>query len=120
MADAKNDRPGQASSFIKGDWATARYVEDQNVDNLLSVVVNFGTELWAMRRRQMALESLLSKHGQVTAQMINTYEPSEAERIAWANERDDMIERVYAVLNRVGHRTQGVPPKNEKVPPLGA
>lgn len=120
MANAKVDRPGQASNFIKGDWATARYVEDQNVDNLLSVVVNLGTELWAVRRRQLALEALLAKHGQITAQMIDSYEPTEAERTAWADERDDTIERVYAVLNRVGHRTQGVPPKNEKVPPLGA
>ncbi len=120
MADPKADRKGQATDFIKGDWATARYVDDQNVDNLLSVVVSLGTELWAVRRRQMAVEALLDKNKLVTAQMIETYEPSEAERTAWATERDDMIERIYAVLNRVGHRTHGVPPKTEKVPPLGA
>lgn len=120
MAEAKTDRSGKATDFIKMDWATARYVDDQNVDNLLSVVVSLGTELWAVRRRQMALESLLNKSGTVTKQMIESYEPSEAERIAWAAERDDTIERIYSVLSRVSQPTHGVPAKTDKVPPLGA
>lgn len=120
MADPKNDRKGQATDFIKGDWATARYIDDQNVDNLMSVVLNLGTELWAVRRRQMALESLLDGKQLVSAKLLESYEPTEAERIAWTAERDDTIERIYSVLNRVGTRTHGVPPKTNKVPPLGA
>lgn len=119
MADPKADRAGYAADFIKGDWATARFVKDQNVDNLLSVVVSLGAELWATRRRQMVVEAILAKTNLVSAQAIDAYQPSEAERAAWSSERDDTIERIYSVLQRVSHPTGGVPPKTDKVPPLG-
>lgn len=118
MADPKSERAGYAAEFIKGDWATARYVKDQDVDNLLSVVVNLGAELWATRRRQMVVESLLAKNKLVSAHSIESYQPSEAERAAWAAERDDTIERIYSVLQRVSHPTGGVPPKENKTSPL--
>jgi hypothetical protein len=118
MANPKSDRAGYAAEFIKGDWAAARYVKDQDVDNLLSVVVSLGAEVWATRRRQMVVEALLAKNKLVSAHAIESYQPSEEERAAWASERDDTIERIYSVLQRVSHPTSGVPPKEEKAPPL--
>lgn len=120
MANSSSEDTGFATSYIKGDWGKTRFIADQNVDNLMSVVVNLGTELWAVRRRQMAMEALLDKGRVVTAQALETYEPTEAERAAWAAERDDTIERIYSVLNRVSHPAHGVAPKGDKVPPMGA
>lgn len=119
MADPKAERAGYAADFIKGDWATARFVDDQTVDNLLSVVVGLGAELWATRRRQMVVEAILAKNNLVSPQMIESYQPTEVERARWAAERDDTIERVYAVLQRVSRPNGGVPPKTDKVPPIG-
>ena len=93
MADPKADRAGYAAEFIKGDWATARFVNDQTVDNLLSVVVSLGAELWATRRRQMVVEAILAKNSLVSPQMIESYQPTDAERAQWAAERDDTIDR---------------------------
>ena len=118
MADAKIDRANFATDFLKGDWDKAQYVEDSNVDKLLSVVVSLGAELWAVRHRQMTVEALLNKNNLVTAAAIESYQPTAAERVAWQAERDDTIERIYAVLHQTTKRVAGEPPKKDKVAPL--
>jgi hypothetical protein len=117
MADAKIDRSNYTTDFIKGDWDKATYLDNPHVDSLVAVVLNLGTELWAVRRRQMVVESLLAKSNLISTAAIESYEPNEVEKAAWSAERDDTIERVYAVLTRVGVRTSGKPPQGQ-VPPL--
>ena len=112
------DRETYAVDFIKGDWDLAQYLSDPKVDNLTAVVMGLGTELWAMRRRQMVLESLLAKNQVVTGESVEGYQPDPAEAKAWDDERDDMIDRVFAILGRVPVDTGGANPM-DKVPPLG-
>ncbi len=87
-------------------------------DNLTAVVMGLGTEFWAMRRRMMVIESLLEQNKVVNRAAIEAYRPSDAEAAAWNAERDDLIDRVFAVLGRVPTPTGGANPMT-KVPPLG-
>ena len=115
MADT---RQTHAIEFVKGDWDKAQYLPDPHVDNLTAVVMGLGTEFWAMRRRMMVIESLLEQNKVVNRAAIEAYRPSEAESAAWNAERDDLIDRVFAVLGRVPTPTGGANPMT-KVPPLG-
>lgn len=115
MADEK---PDYAIEFVKGDWDKAQYLPDPHVDNLTAVVMGLGTEFWAMRRRMMVIESLLEQNKLVNRASIEGYMPTEAESAAWNAERDDLIDRVFALLGRVPQPTGGPNPMT-KVPPLG-
>lgn len=115
MADT---RKTYATEFVKGDWDKAQYLPDPHVDNLTAVVMSLGTEFWAMRRRMMVIESLLEQNKVVNRASIEGYKPTEAEATAWNAERDDLIDRVFAVLGRVPVPTGGANPM-QKVPPLG-
>ena len=115
MADK---RPTYATEFVKGDWDKAQYLPDPHVDNLTAVVMSLGTEFWAMRRRMMVIESLMEQNKPVNRASIEGYKPTEAEANAWNAERDDLIDRVFAVLGRVPTPTGGANPM-QKVPPLG-
>jgi hypothetical protein len=115
MADT---RQTYATEFVKGDWDKAQYLPDPHVDNLTAVVMGLGTEFWAMRRRMMVIESLLEQGKVVNRASVEGYRPTEAESTAWNAERDDLIERVFAVLGRVPAPTGGANPTT-KVPPLG-
>lgn len=119
MADAKKpDRPGYATDFIKGDWDKAQYLDNPHVDNLMSCVLALGAEFWTLKRRQLVTEKLIEeKKGNVDRAMIEAYVPTEAERTAWAAERDDYIERVFAVLTRVSEHVGGKSPTT-KVPAI--
>ena len=115
MAD---NRPTYATDFIKGDWDKAQYLPDPHVDNLTAAFMGMGAEFWAMRRRMMVIESLLEQNKVINRAAIEGYRPTEAEATAWNAERDDLIDRVFAILGRVPQRTGG-PNPTAKVPPLG-
>lgn len=115
VADPKTD---YATDYIKGDWDKAQYLPDPHVDNLQACVLALGTEFWVMRRRQLITESLVGQNKQPNRAAIDAYRPTEAETAAWNVERDDMIDRVYAVLTRVKAPAKGAPPMS-KVAPLG-
>jgi len=115
MAEKKN---GYATEFIKGDWDKAQYLSDPQLDNVQAALLGLGTEFWALRRRMMVIESLLEQNKVVTKAAVESYRPTEAEMTAWNAERDDLIDRVFAVLHRVPEPTGG-PAPSAKVAPLG-
>ena len=117
MADAKKERETYAVDYVKGDWDKAVYLDNPHTDSLMSAVLNLGAEFWAMRRRQMVVEKLLDQKGTVSRQTIEAYNPTDEERVAWAAERDDFIERTFSVLTRVAEKVGGTMPST-KVPPL--
>ncbi len=88
------------TDFIKADTHSAVFLGNPHIDNLMTVVIALGAEIWSDRQRQRIIETLLAKHGRVTPQMIDAYVPSEAEKQQWAAERDSMVKRVYSVLQR--------------------
>jgi hypothetical protein len=112
------NRKTYAIEYVKGDWDKAQYLADPHVDNLTAAVMGLGAEFWAMRRRVMVLESMLEQKSVLTRASVEAYRPSEAEAIAWNAERDDMIDRVFAVLGRVPEHTGGPNPTG-RVEPLG-
>lgn len=116
MSDAKKNQ--YAIEFIKGDWDKAQYLDDPQVDNLQGALIRLGTELWAVRRRQMVVEALLEQKGLITSAAIEGYRPTAKQAAAWNEERDDLIDRVFAILYRVPEHTGPEVPM-AKVPPLG-
>lgn len=101
MADGKKtDRETYASDFIKGDTDSAVFLGNPHIDNLMTVVIALGAEIWSDRQRLRIVEKLMEKKGKVTAEMVEQYLPSEEEKAAWQAEREQMVKRVYAVLSR--------------------
>jgi hypothetical protein len=102
MADDKKAGPRTkvASDFIKGDTDSAVFLGNPHIDNLMSIVIALGAEVWADRQRNRIIEHLLETKGKVTKAMIEEYVPTEEQKTAWATERDLMTKRVYSVLAR--------------------
>lgn len=103
MADPKKDsKPHETFTvpYIKGDWDKAVYTDSVHVDNLMSAMLQMGTEFWAMKRRMLVVEKLMEDKKHVTSAAIDAYDPSAAELAKWDTERDDFIQRVYSVFTR--------------------
>jgi hypothetical protein len=99
MADDKT-RPKAAMDYIKGDTDSAVFLGNPHIDNLMTIVIAMGAEIWADRQRNRIIEHLLETKGKVTKAMIEAYVPTEEQKQAWADERDTMTKRVYGVLAR--------------------
>ena len=103
MADAKQTPSGRqtyATDFIKSDIDSAVFTGNAHIDNLMSVVIALGAEIWSGQQRTRIIESLLETKGKVTKKMVEDYVPTAAETAQWQAEREAMVKRVYAVLAR--------------------
>ena len=69
---------------------------------MMTAMIALGSEVWANRRRMKIIEALLEKKGSVTAEMIETYMPTEEEETAWQAERDQFIKATFGALTRAG------------------
>ncbi len=109
MADDKKtgERTKAASDYIKADTDNAVFLGNAHIDNLMTIVIAIGSEIWADRQRSRIMEHLLSTKGKVTTEMIEQFVPTDAQKTAWAAERDAMTKRVYSVLAR--DTSQGKP-----------
>ena len=112
MAETKKtERQTYASDFIKGDTDQAVFLGNPHIDNLMTVVIALGAEIWSDRQRLRIVEKLMAAKGKVTPEMVEQYVPSEEEKASWQNEREAMVKRVYAVLSR---DTSGARPFGEE------
>ena len=100
MAKDSKDRLGAETDFIKHDSDNMVLLGHPHIDNLVHMVLALGAEMWTGQQRVKIMETLLSRHGTVTTEMIEQYEPTEEELEAWAAERKAMIDRVYSVMAR--------------------
>ncbi|MSO98599.1 MAG: hypothetical protein EXR11_10340 [Rhodospirillaceae bacterium] len=102
MADEKRagDRPKAASDFIKSDSDNAVFLGNPHIDNLMTIVIAMGAEIWADRQRMRIIEHLLETKGKVTKDMVEQFVPSDEQKAAWGAERDAMAKRVYSVMAR--------------------
>ncbi len=110
MPDAKKDSTSHQEftvPFIKGAWDKAVYTDSPHVDNLMAALLQMGTEFWALKRRQMVVESLLETKKPVTAAAIDAYQPSKEELAKWDTARDDFIQRVFTVFTRETEKPRG-------------
>jgi len=86
--------------YFETDAPKAVYLGNAHIDNLMQIVYALGTEVWIDRQRNRIVESLLAQKKEVTADAIEQYVPTDAERTAWQAEQDAMVHRVYSVLAR--------------------
>lgn len=100
MSDKVDKGRTRAAPFIAADTDAAVFLGNPHIDNLMSVVIALGAEIWADRQRMKVVERLLENEGKATAAMIEAYVPTDAEKEAWEAERMEMVERVYSVLSR--------------------
>jgi hypothetical protein len=102
MSETKIDQETYATDFFKSDTDRSIMLKDLMTDNIVTAIINLGAEQWTTRRRLMTIEQLLTDHGSVTTEMIETYIPSPEIAAAWEEERDLFITRIYDVLARRG------------------
>lgn len=101
MADPKpGARPTYTVEPIRSDTHSAVFLGNPHLDNLMTVVIALGAEIWSDRQRLRIVERLMEQHGRVTSDMVEQYVPSPDERKRWESERDAMVRRVYDVLSR--------------------
>lgn len=100
-AAAKTERRSAVGDFIPAHADEISLFPAPVVDNLMHVVIALGAEMWTMRRRMHVLEKVLEKVG-VSAEDIETYQPTAAESAAWTAERDIVIARTFDALSRQG------------------
>ena len=100
MSEKVEKGRSKAAPFIPADSDAAVFLGNPHIDNLMSVVIALGAEIWSDRQRLKVVERLLETEGKATTAMIEAYVPTAAEKEAWETERMAMVERVYSVLSR--------------------
>ena len=108
MAETKFNRPTFAVKAIPSDVNNASFLGNPVLDNLVSVVVALGTEVWATKRRMKVMESLLVKKG-ITPDMIEKYVPSADEAAAWEKDRNRFIVMTFNALGNEGYLSASAP-----------
>lgn len=100
MSKEIDGKPTYAAEPFRSDIEKATFLESPHLDNLTTALIAMGSELWSLRRRVLTTEALMEKHGSVTKEMIEQYEPSAEEKQAWEEARVEMVQRIYGVFAR--------------------
>lgn len=101
MAKLTSDPTTFDTDFIKADDEDAVMLGDPILDNMMTALISLGAEVWTNRRRVKVLERVLEDKG-VSAEMIESYMPTDDEASAWQTERDAFIRRTFGSLSRRG------------------
>ena len=99
MATSKSDRPVHTNEFIKSDTQNAVFMGNAALDDMMNVLISLSSDIWAVKRRQKVMESLLAAKG-ITREMVEQYHPTEAEVAEWQAERDVFIRRTFSHMAR--------------------
>lgn len=111
MADSKTKRKSYATPAIKTGTDEAVFLGNPHIDNLMTVSIALGSEIWEIRQRMNVMETLMETKGSISNQMIEEYVPSDQQAELWAMQRQEMVDRVYSVLSR---DTSGARPFEEE------
>ena len=82
MSEKVDKGRSRAAPFIPADTDAAIFLGNPHIDNLMSVVIALGAEIWADRQRMKVVERLLETQGKATTEMIEAYVPTDAEKEA--------------------------------------
>jgi hypothetical protein len=96
-------RPTYAAEAIQSDVNTGVFLGNPALDNVVGCVIAMSAEMWSMRRRMKVMESILAQSG-VTADRIESYVPTDAEKLAWEQDRDRFISMTLGPLGNQGYR----------------
>jgi hypothetical protein len=108
---AEHDHRTYATDYIRADTDQQVWLGSPHVDNLVTVSLALGGEVWATRQRQAIAERLAEKGIAATTANIEAYHPTAEEEKLWETQRQEMALRVYGVLAR----SLQAPSKSEKV-----
>lgn len=95
-----NGRPTYATAAIRADTDGAVFLGDPHIDNLVTIVIALGAEIWESKQRMLIIERLLETEGRVTEEMIEQYVATDEEVETWEAMKAAMTERVYSSLAR--------------------
>jgi hypothetical protein len=102
----KTKRQTFAAPFKPADYDAAVFTSVQGltptVDAMYSSMMVISANVWAIQRRMKIMEALMEKHGKVTAQMIEQYQPTATEKQQWANDRNALVAEIYDPFKMVG------------------
>ena len=108
-----------AVDFVKSDYDQALFTDNVHTDNLMTAVLNLAAETWVVRRRLMIAEQLAAQKTFATAEAIDAFKPSEAQKKAWEEERDIFIQATLGVLTRPARKLEGAQvPMSRSATPL--
>ncbi len=96
---ARDGRKSVATDAIKAHTDQAAFLDNPVVDNLVTVVLELGAQLWTERKRLRTLEAVLVKGGMAPDAVESFMFPLEDEA-AWLAERDYFIETTFGALRR--------------------
>ncbi len=103
MPSTDSKRPTYTVPAIAADMRQASFLGNPALDNVVSCIIAMGAEMWSTRRRMKVLEALLAQKG-VSADMIERYVPSEAEKATWEQDRQRFIDLTFGPLGDEGTR----------------
>lgn len=75
-----------------------QFFSDPMIDKLLEITYQLGGEIWTNRDRQMVMEHLLATEGQVTPDLIETFQADDEFKQKAAEQRRMFVQRIYGCL----------------------
>jgi len=95
-----NGRDTYAADFLKSDTDKQVFLGSPHLDNTVHALIALGGEMWATKQRQIVVERLAEQGLPPTTKNIETYKPTKAEEMAWEDERQALVRRVYGIFAR--------------------
>ncbi len=95
-----NKRPDYTVDPIRSGVEKEVITGNPHIDNLMTVVVALGAELWASKRREAVLEKMLEEKGVINRAKLEAHRPTKAEEAAEDEMRDAYIKRVFSTFTR--------------------
>ncbi len=89
-----------AADFFKSDTDKQVWLGSPHIDNLVSVSIAIGSEIWALKQRQIISEKLAEKKIPASSAAIEGYRPTKEEEVEWDEERQKLARRLFGVLAR--------------------
>lgn len=89
-----------AADYFKSDTDKQVWLGSPHIDNLVAVSIAIGSEMWALKQRQIISEKLAAKKIPASTAAIENYKPTKAEEVEWEEERRSLAKRLFGVLAR--------------------
>jgi hypothetical protein len=95
-----------------------RFFDSQGVDELVSICMGLAQEMWVIKERQAALESIAAKKGVVLPDDIEGYVFSDDERTTLDTERHGFIDRIFFTLREEAESLAAEPEDEPPAPSM--
>lgn len=74
------------------------FFEHPVIDNLVTITLELGAELWVQKERMRVMEAILAEHGVITREAFERHRDSPEESARVQAERDAFVKRLYGIL----------------------